>query len=169
MSGRPDLDPERVLENCDVRFTRRSGPGGQHRNKVETAAILTHRPTGLSAEASERRSQSGNRRVALWRLRMLIATQVRNHVGPACAASALWNARLRGTRIEVNPEHDDVPALLAEALDMLAATEWDPGAAAHRLGTTASQLIKLLTIDARALAELNARRLERGQGVLRPR
>ena len=56
------LDPERLLAECDVRFTRRSGPGGQNRNKVETAVILTHRPTGITAEASDRhRDAAANR------------------------------------------------------------------------------------------------------------
>ena len=48
------LDPERLLAACDATRTRRSGPGGQNRNKVETAVILRHRPTGIQAEANER-------------------------------------------------------------------------------------------------------------------
>src|SRR5205823_6129376 len=48
------MDPEALAAECAFRATRRSGPGGQNRNKVETAVILTHRPTGIRAEASER-------------------------------------------------------------------------------------------------------------------
>ena len=40
------LDPDVLAGECEFRATRRSGPGGQNRNKVETAVILTHRPTG---------------------------------------------------------------------------------------------------------------------------
>ena len=58
-----------LLKDCAVERTRRSGPGGQHRNKVETAIVLTHRPTGIQAEASERRSQPENLAVATFRLR----------------------------------------------------------------------------------------------------
>src|SRR5207248_1618001 len=61
------LDPELLASQCAFRATRRSGPGGQNRNKVETAVILTHRPTGIRAEASERRTQGENRRAALGR------------------------------------------------------------------------------------------------------
>ena len=48
------LTADRLLGECSQKFMRRSGPGGQNRNKVETAVILTHRPTGVSAEANER-------------------------------------------------------------------------------------------------------------------
>ena len=54
------LSPEELLHQCRARRTRRSGPGGQHRNKVETAGVLTHAPTGVQAEANERRSQAEN-------------------------------------------------------------------------------------------------------------
>jgi hypothetical protein len=154
------MDPEALLRECDVRFTRRSGPGGQNRNKVETAAILTHRPTGLSAEASERRSQGENRAVALQRLRLLLALDIR------CPAQSeptpLWRSRCRSGRLAVNPDHADFPALLAEALDVLAAENHDPRPAAESLGTTPSQLIKLLKTDPRALLRLNRNRADLG-------
>src|SRR5262249_15351793 len=64
------LPVEELLADCDVRRTRRSGPGGQRRNKVETAVTIVHRPTTISAEASERRSQAENCTLALFRLRL---------------------------------------------------------------------------------------------------
>src|SRR5262245_20365280 len=66
-----------LLAECQVTHTRRSGPGGQHRNKVATAVVLAHLPTGLQAEASERRSQRDNLRMAVRRLRREIALRCR--------------------------------------------------------------------------------------------
>lgn len=62
------LDPERVEADCDMEFVRTGGPGGQHRNRRETGVRLTHRPTGIVAGATERRSQSQNRALALERM-----------------------------------------------------------------------------------------------------
>ena len=61
-----------------MRHERRSGPGGQHRNKVSTAVVITHRPTGVRAEANERRSQAENHREAVRRLRVRLAVEVRS-------------------------------------------------------------------------------------------
>lgn len=158
-----------MLAECDVRFLRRSGPGGQNRNKVETAAILTHRPTGLSAEANERRSQAENRAAALWRLRMKLAVQVRHAPAAEDEPSELWRSRCRARRIVVNPEHDDLPALIGEALDAVAECGYDVAAAGDRMGASTSQMVKLLSIDPRALEFVNARRAERGLRALTPR
>src|SRR5579884_1829603 len=104
------IDPDALAAECDFRATRRSGPGGQNRNKVETAVVLTHRPTGLRAEASERRTQGENRRAALSRLRIELALAVRRPIERSAVPSALWRSRCRGGRMVINPEHEDFPA-----------------------------------------------------------
>ena len=58
-----------LLKQCVINFGRTSGPGGQHRNKVETAVRVEHTPTGVAAAATERRKQQENRREAIRRLR----------------------------------------------------------------------------------------------------
>ena len=160
------LPPEELAAQCETRRTRRSGPGGQNRNKVETAVVLTHRPTGINAEASERRTQGENLRVAYYRLRVNLALALRRPVEPGTAPGPLWRSRLRGGRIVVNPEHDDFPALLAEALDVIEAHDLDFPESAVALGCTASQLLKLLKAEPRAVLQVNEGRRARGRHAL---
>ena len=58
------------LEAADFeeKFSRSSGPGGQHVNKVSTAVQLRHVPTGVSVTVQDTRSQSMNRQLAWERL-----------------------------------------------------------------------------------------------------
>jgi protein subunit release factor B len=58
----------RLLRDCDVETYRGSGPGGQHRNKTESAVRMTHRPSGLVRVGTEHRSQLRNRELALERI-----------------------------------------------------------------------------------------------------
>lgn len=154
-----------LLDQCQMRRLRRSGPGGQHRNKVETAVQLVHRPSGVVAEANERRSQAENRKVALFRLRVNLALALRCPMSDEGGPSRLWRSRLRGRRIAVSAAHADFPSLLAEALDTLATYDADLRRAAARLQTTSSQLVRFIDREPRALALLNQWRVERG---LRP-
>lgn len=164
------LTNDELLAACELRFTRRSGPGGQHRNKVETAVIVKHLPSGISAEAHEERSQAENRRVALFRLRLLLAVELRctsSTDRQAHQPSSLWQSRRRGTRIAVASEHRDFPSLLAEALDALALHGYQPADAAQQLAVTTSQLIALLRQYPPALATLNAHRATSGKPPLK--
>lgn len=61
-------DRASLERDSDLEFFIASGPGGQHRNKVETGVRLTHRPSGISVTATERRSQHANREVAFERM-----------------------------------------------------------------------------------------------------
>ena len=157
---------EQLLAECEVRRGRRRGPGGQHRNKVETAIVVTHQPTGVKGEASERRSQAQNRQAAVFRLRVNLALNVRTPRPEDATPSELWKTRCVGGRISVSPIHEDFPVLLAEALDVLAASEMDIRLAAETLAVTASQLTKFLKIEPDALAQVNEHRRKAGLHVL---
>lgn len=161
------LAEEELLANCTVQFTRRSGPGGQHRNKVETAVVLTHRPTGQRAEASERRSQAENRAVALFRLRLALALQVRCPVEPAAEPSELWRGRSAGRKLNVSDEHVDFPSLLAEALDCVTAHEFDLTTAAAALQVSTTQLGRFLQQSPAAWQWVNDQRRVRNLRPLR--
>ena len=157
------LDEPSLLALCELRRQRRSGPGGQHRNKVETAIVLIHMPSGIRAEATERRSQAENRRMALHRLRVKLALGVRSWGAAELPSemfepSPLWQGRLRGAKLTVAVEHPDFPALLAEALDAVAQSQFDVSAAADHLGCTPSQLVKFLKVEPEALQQVNEQR-----------
>lgn len=161
------LSDDDLLAQCDLKRGRTSGPGGQHRNKVETLVVLTHRPSGISARAGERRSPEVNRKVALRRLRLALAVRVRVGVPAGEVQSDLWRTRCRGGRIVCNPHHHDYPALLAEALDVIAVCKDDPKRAALRLDCSMSQLVKLVKHHPPAFSAWNERRAERGEHALR--
>lgn len=167
-TARPDEHPAgwpdaALLRDCTQERGRASGPGGQRRNKVSTAIRLTHRPTGLTAQAGERREASVNLRVALRRLRFALAREVRwGWRGP----SERWGRRVHDGRLELNPRHADAPALLGEALDAIDARGGVPEAATA-LGVTTTQLVKLLRIDPPAFEAVNRTRVARGKRPLR--
>jgi ribosome-associated protein len=64
-----DADPKVLAKQVVVQTYRSSGPGGQRKNKTETAVRLTHFPSGITVIAAEYRSQAQNRQLAFERLR----------------------------------------------------------------------------------------------------
>ncbi|HEY1350331.1 MAG TPA: peptide chain release factor-like protein [Ktedonobacteraceae bacterium] len=85
---------------CEVAFFIASGPGGQHRNKVETGVRLLHRPSGITVVATERRSQHANREMAFERMaeRLLAIQQRRVPRVPTRPGRASRERRLQDKR-----------------------------------------------------------------------
>ena len=162
------LEEEVLLRYCEVQTGRVGGPGGQHRNNVETAVWVCHTATGIEGQATERRSQVENKRMAVRRLRRKLASHVRtlasrdHHV-----CSPMWTQRRQGNKMTVNPESEDYPGLLAEAMDLVVVRRYDLGGAAKILGITMSQLSRLIHHDKGAFAKMNAGRVACGLPALR--
>lgn len=159
------LPIEELLAECEVKRTRGSGPGGQHRNKVETAVVITHLPTGIRGEAAERRSQNQNYQNAIQRLRVRLGLELRTQ--PAVEISLLWRRRVTNRRVSISKSNTDFPALLAEVLNQLDAHGYSTSETSNTLGINTSQLIKFLKVDRAALAVANRERQRLGKQSLR--
>ncbi|MEX0876870.1 MAG: peptide chain release factor-like protein [Phycisphaerales bacterium] len=162
------LEAEELLKNCSIVRGRSSGPGGQHRNKVLTHITLTHDPTGTEAQAGERRLAKENQRVAVGRLRLKLALEVRVAVPAGEIRSELWKSRCRKNRITCSPAHRDFPSMLAEALDVIDACGYDMPTAATRLECSSTQLLRLIAEHPPALVMLNKARQDRAMRPLKP-
>ena len=140
-----------MIAQCEVDRYRASGPGGQHRNKTESAVRLRHKLTGVSAIGEDSRSQAENKMHAVRRLRSAIAIQVREPVilegfvpSPRLAGFVAKGTAPLGAKTRVTGEYW---AAMAELLDLLVAGDVEIAHTAQRLGISTGALSKLLLHD----------------------
>jgi len=163
------LEPDdKLLGQCLVETYRASGPGGQHRNKTESAIRLTHRATGVVVTATERRSQHENRRHAIERLRRAIAAQVRRPV----ATDALPSVVLRQVLVDpawprISQKSEAYLPAAARVLDYVEACSGKVSDAAARLGVSTASLAKFLSLDTDLWTETSRLRRRFGEKPLR--
>ncbi|HSN30559.1 MAG TPA: peptide chain release factor-like protein [Kofleriaceae bacterium] len=155
-----------LIAQCEVDRYRASGPGGQHRNKTESAVRLRHKLTGVSAIGEDSRSQSENKLHAVRRLRVAIALQVREPApaqpSPRLAALVAGGTAPLGKNTRLTGEYWTA---IAELLDLLVANNLEIGTTAQQLGISTGALSKLLLHDEHVGRAVND--LRRGKN-LRP-
>ena len=158
-----------LLAQCEVDRYRASGPGGQHRNKTESAVRIRHLPTGVQAIAEDSRSQAENKAIALRRVRAQFALRFREPVAlegyapsPRLAAMVAGGAARLGEKTRQTPEFW---IAMGELLDVFLADGCEVRATADRLGIGSSALSKLLLRDEGVAKVVNEERAQRG---LRP-
>ena len=163
------LEPDdKLLGQCLVETYRASGPGGQHRNKTESAIRLTHRATGVGVTASERRSQHENRRRAVERLRRAIAAEVREPVAPEAIPAGLLREVLADPAWpRVSQKFDAYLPAAAQILDYVEACQGKVSDAAARLGVSTASLVKFLSLDEDLWTETSRLRRRFGEKPLR--
>jgi ribosome-associated protein len=121
MEGSPEYPPveiDRLQREVVIEVYRAPGPGGQRKNRKETAVRLKHIPTGLTVVASERRSQALNREIAFERLQKRLAELYRPRKRrvrtkpPAGAIGAQRDEKKRQSQRKRSRNRIDVPAEL---------------------------------------------------------
>ena len=157
-----------LAAQCEVDRYRASGPGGQHRNKTESAVRVRHAASGLSAIAEESRAQHENKVRALKRLREHVAIDLR--AAAAVAPSARLAALVAGGTAPLGERTREKPEYLiaiAELLDIFVDAGAEVAACAQRLGVTTGAMSKLLMHDERVARAVNRMRHARGLRPLR--
>ncbi len=164
------LDDAGLIAACAVDTFRASGPGGQKRNKTDSAVRLRHTATGVSAEADESRSQHENRRRAVRRLRLALATGVRDPLDvedwtPLPGLTMLVRSG-SGPAIRREPRY---AASIATVFDLLEAYRWSLADAAARLGVSTAALGRFVAEEEAVFRAANGRRRALGLSPLRVR
>ena len=160
-----------LIAQCEVDRYRASGPGGQHRNKTESAVRLRHKLTRVTAIGEDSRSQSENKLHAVRRLRSAIALEVREPVriedyvpSPRLRAFVAAGTAPLGAKTKLTGEYW---ASIAELLDLLVGGDLEIAATAQRLGITTGAMSKLLLHDDQVARVVNDLRRAKGMRALR--
>ncbi|KAK4742972.1 hypothetical protein SAY87_000973 [Trapa incisa] len=171
-----DLTDEELMRQCEMGTFKTSGPGGQHRNKRESAVRLKHLPTGIVAQASEDRSQHKNRASALSRLRTLLALKVRNIVEldaysppPELLQILPAKSTLRGPEFgnQIGPNNPKFNVGMQALLDLIYAVEGSVSDAAKMLGLSTGALSRLILSDDSLRMAVNELRISKGFKLLK--
>lgn len=169
------LSDDELMAQCRLDRFRASGPGGQHRNKTDSAVRLTHRPTGVVGFASERRSQHQNRTAALARLRRGIALEVRTEpqldmYHPPTTLQRILPPTVQteiSRKERVGPRHREFWTGVAPLLDLFDAVGASTADCASMLGCSSNQLTRLFASEPHLWATANAIRQRHGLNPLR--
>ena len=147
-----DLDDDALLNHCHQECFRAPGPGGQHKNKTDSAVRLSVLDGTVTALCSDHRSQHRNRSEALKRLRSALAINLRMPIeseGQSEIWQGPWKLGLKDKRYA---------KLLAHILDVMADNKWAVGLSAKVLGTSTGKLVRLLARDPHAWNAVNQAR-----------
>ncbi|MCL4224192.1 MAG: hypothetical protein KJZ91_06900 [Myxococcales bacterium] len=162
---------DELLRLCEVDRYRASGPGGQHRNKTESAVRVRHVATGVAAHADDSRSQHENRARAVKRLRGALALELRRPVAlDGFVADARLAALVAGGTAPLGEKTRQTAGYwvaIARLLDVFVAAGAEVAATAERLGIGTAALARLLTHDPLVHRAANQYRGQRGLRPLR--
>ncbi|GKV09155.1 hypothetical protein SLEP1_g20699 [Rubroshorea leprosula] len=170
------LSDQELMRQCEMDTFKASGPGGQHRNKRESAVRIKHLPTGVIAQAVEDRSQHMNRASALARLRTQLALKVRNKVDLDSYSPPLELLRIlppastiRGSECgpQIGPKNPKFVLGMQALLDLIFSVEGSVSEAAKLLGLSTGALSRLILSDDSLRMAVNELRASKGMKPLK--
>lgn len=127
---------------------RGSGPGGQKRNKTSNCIRLTHLPSGLHVIAGESRSQVENKTRALRRLRLKLATELREVIDIAHFEPPDWLLEIRqASRIAASHRHPCYAPAGGLILDLISAMNGNPADVGAMLGVSTTAVVRFLEAE----------------------
>jgi len=146
-------DDKELFAHCAMESFQASGPGGQKRNRKLSAVRIIHKPSNISVTSTETRSQSNNRHIALKKLRIKLAVEVR---GPAISLD----------RLKISLSNSIYPLWIALLFDKLWEFDFSISKTAESLGISTSKLIKLIARDSNIWKIINYSRENLGLNKL---
>lgn len=147
----PEIPPSHIEireEDLDWKFTTGGGHGGQNVNKVATAVLLTHRPSGIVVSCRQERYQQQNREIALELLRARLwekeeekrlsklTEKRRNAVGTAARSEKIRTYNFPQTRVTDHRIHQswhNLHEILGGQLDEITAALQNPNTQGEEL------------------------------------
>jgi len=157
--NKPD---EKLLEECEVRTARGSGPGGTKADTTESAVEIHHDPSGVTARSSTTRSQRKNREIALRNWRRRYALEVRHEIDPdrIGVPPALTSYLENGLRIK--QKNDWYPFLAKLVLDVFEACDARLSDTANFLDVSTGRLVAFFKDDSALWQQVNRMREKHG-------
>ena len=149
------LENDALIKLCDIDFFKATGPGGQKKNKTESAVRLTLKNSAISTTASEDRQQSINRSRALQKMRLAIALEMRQEPQP-------WTGQW-----DMNTKNSSYSLFAACLTDHLHSHNWQVSEAAKSLNLSTGKLIKIIAKNETFWQFLNSARQKNGYKPLK--
>jgi hypothetical protein len=142
------LSDSEFLKECEISAYKGSGPGGQHRNKTNSGVKLKIRNcklTPLESYSCDDRSSHINKLLALKKLRLKIALQIREE--PAQQIPFPFP----GTGGKISQDNALYPQFIADILDRINFCKGDLSEAAKMWNLSKSTLNKIIIQDKKVL------------------
>jgi hypothetical protein len=139
------LSDAEFLKLCEIQAYKGSGPGGQHRNKTNSGVKVKLINVNIESYACDDRSSHINKILALKKLRLKIALQIREE--PALQIPFAFP----GTDGRISSDNKLYPEFIADVLDRIKAAAGDLGEAAKMWNLSKSALNKIILADKKVL------------------